>query len=38
VGFNPFRQQRIRAGDLVLVLVTGAAAVGFVLWAIFAGR
>jgi hypothetical protein len=34
VGFNPFRQQRRRASDYVLVAVAFAVIAGLVLWAL----
>jgi hypothetical protein len=34
VGFNPFRQQRRRTGDYVLVAATFAVIVLLVLWAL----
>jgi hypothetical protein len=34
VGFNPFRQQRRRASDYVLVAVAFAVIAGLLLWAL----
>jgi len=34
VGFNPFRQQRIRRADVLMVVATIVVALGLVLWAL----
>jgi hypothetical protein len=33
VGFSPFRRQRARPGDVVMVVVTCGITLGLVLWA-----
>ncbi len=37
MGFNPFRQQRRTATDVVLVVVFALITFAFVAWAIFSG-
>jgi len=38
VGFDPFRHQRTRPGDVYIVAATIVVALGLVLWAMLSGR